>query len=138
MVYSREFNTSDDDSGWTESSTYYYKPDEHPLEFDFTFDEVTSLYHEAGSAGTAYVLNIQKDLGNGRTRQFYGIHIHVEYWLRLFQREMDRARQGLEPTRYLAQRARHIYWVNPSLCNPVIDSSQYTASQKANQKKMVA
>ena len=137
-MYSREFDTGDDDSGWTESSTYYYKPDEHPLEFDFTFDEVTSLYHEAGSAGTAYVLNIQKDLGNGRTRQFYGIQIHVKSWLRLFKREMDRARQGLEPTRYLAQRARHIYWVNPSLCNPVIDSSQYTASQIANQKKMVA
>ena len=135
-MYSREYDTGTD--GWGENSTHSYNASEHPLEFDFTFDEVTSVYHESGSAGTAYYVNVQKDLGNGRTRQFYGIHIHVEYWLRLFQREMDRARQGLPPTRYLAQRARHIYWVNPSLCNPVIDSSQYTASQIANQKKMVA
>jgi len=28
--------------------------------------------------------------------------------------------------------------VNPTLCNPVIDSSQYMASTKANQNKMVA
>ena len=135
-MYSREYDTGTD--GWGENSTHSYNASEHPLEFDFTFDEVTSVYHESGSAGTAYYVNVQKDLGNGRTRQFYGIHIHVEYWLRLFQREMDRARQGLPPTRYLAQRARNIYWVNPTLCNPVIDSSKYSASQKANQKKMVA
>ena len=136
-MWSREFST-DDNSGWSENSTYYHKQDEHPLEFDFTFEEITSLFHESGSAGTAYHLNIQKDLGNGRTRQFYGIHLHVSDWLKMARREIDRARQGLEPTKYLAQRARSIYWVNPTLCNPVIDSSKYEASQKANQKKMVA
>ena len=135
-MYSREFDTGT--TGWSESSIYSYKPDEQPQEFDFTFDEVESLYHEHGSAGTAYVLTIIKDLGNGRSKEFYGVHLHVESWLRLFKREMDRSRQGLEPTRYLAQRAKSIWWVNPRLCNPVIDSSQYSASQKANQKKMVA
>ena len=135
-MYSREYDTGTD--GWGENSTHSYNASEHPLEFDFTLDEVTSVYHESGSAGTAYYVNVQKDLGNGRTRQFYGIHLHVSDWLRLFQREMDRARQGLEPTRYMAVRAREHYWVEPTLCNPVIDSSQYVASQKANQKKMVA
>jgi hypothetical protein len=38
----------------------------------------------------------------------------------------------------MAVRAREHYWVEPTLCNPVIDSSEYTASQKANQKRMVA
>ena len=135
-MYSREYDTGTD--GWGENSTHSYNASEHPLEFDFTFDEVTSVYHESGSAGTAYYVNVQKDLGNGRTRQFYGIHLHVSDWLRLFQREMDRVRQGLEPTRYVAVRAKSNYWVEPHLCNPVIDSSLYPASQKANQKKMVA
>tara|TARA_R100000742_G_C4226562_1_gene49066 strand:+ start:136 stop:546 length:411 start_codon:yes stop_codon:yes gene_type:complete len=136
-MYSREYDTTDN-GGWNQNSTYSYNASEHPLEIDFTFEEITSLFHESGSAGTAYHLNIQKDLGNGRTRQFYGIHLHVSNWLKMARREIDRARQGLPPTRYLAQRARNIYWVNPTLCNPVIDSSKYSASQKANQKKMVA
>ena len=136
-MYSREFDTGTD-SGWSESSTYSYKIEDHPREFDFTFEEIVGLYHEAGSAGTSYSINIQKDLGNGRTREFYGIHLHVSDWLNMSRREIDRARQGLEPTRYLAQRARIIYWVNPKLCNPVIDSSQYTSSTKANKNKMVA
>ena len=82
--------------------------------------------------------NLDKNLGNNRTRRYYGVGIHVEQWFTLFKREMDRVRQGLEPTRYMAVRARENYWVEPKLCNPVIDSSQYTASQKVNQKKMVA
>ena len=135
-MYSREFDTGT--SGWSENSTYSYNPSEHPLEIDFTFEEIITLFHESGSAGTAYSINIQKDLGNGRTKQFYGIHLHVSDWLNMARREIDRARQGLEPTKYLAQRAKSIYWVNPTLCNPVIDSSLYSASQKANQKKMVA
>jgi len=135
-MYSREFDTGTD--GWSENSTYRYKPDEHPLEFDFTFDEVGSIYHEHGSAGTAYIITIIKDLGNGRSREFYGVHLHISDWLRLFKREMNRARQGLPPTRYLAQRAKSIYWVNPGLCDPIIDSSQYKPTQKVNQKKMIA
>jgi len=136
-MYSREFDTGTDDR-WSGNSTYSYNPSEHPLEIDFTFEEITNLFHESGSAGTAYSINIQKDLGNGRTKEFYGIHLHVSDWLNMARREIDRARQGLEPTRYLAQRARSIYWVNPTLCNPVIDSSKYSATQEANQKKMVA
>ena len=137
-MYSREYDTGNSLGGWSEGSTYHYKPDEHPLEVEFTFEEICNLYHESGSAGTAYSINIQKDLGNGRTKEYYGIHLHVSDWLRMSRREIDRARQGLEPTRYVAQRARTIYWVNPTLCNPVIDSSQYMASTKANQNKMVA
>ena len=116
----------------------YYKESEHPTHFDFTFNEVTRLGHDAGTAGTHWYLAIEKDLGNGRSRKFFGINIHVEQWLTLFTREMDRARQGLEPTRYVAVRAKSNYWVEPKLCNPVIDSSLYPASQKVNQKKMVA
>jgi len=137
-MYSREYDTGNSLGGWSEGSTYHYKPDEHPLEIEFTFEEICNLFHESGSAGTAYSINIQKDLGNGRTKEYYGVHLHVSDWLRMSRREIDRARQGLEPTRYVAQRARTIYWVNPTLCNPVIDSSQYTASTEKNQNKMVA
>ena len=135
-MYSREFDTGT--SGWSENSTYQYNTNDHPQEFDFTFDEIEACYHESGSAGTSWYLSIEKDLGNGRTRQFYGVGIHVSDWFRLCKREMQRARQGLPLTRYLAQRAKSYWWVNPKLCDPVIDSSLYKASQKANQKKMVA
>ena len=135
-MYSREFDTGTD--GWSANSTYSYNQDTQPQEFDFTFDEVTNLHHEHGSAGTAYMINVIKDVGGGKVREYYGIHLHIADWLRLFKREMDRARQGLPLTRYLAQRSRSIWWVNPKLCNPVIDSSQYIPSQKKNQKKMVA
>ena len=135
-MYSREFDTGT--SGWSENSTYSYSQNDHPREFDFTFDEVARLGHDAGTAGTHWYLAIEKDLGNGRSRKFFGINIHVEQWLTLFTREMDRARQGLEPTRYVAVRAKSNYWVEPKMCNPVIDSSLYPASQKVNQKKMVA
>ncbi len=121
-----------------DNSVTCYKTSEHPTHFEFTFDEVFRLGHDAGTAGTHWYLTIEKDLGNGRSRKFYGINIHVNEWLKLFTREMDRVRQGLEPTRYVAVRAKSHYWVEPNLCNPVIDSSQYPASQKANQKKMVA
>ncbi len=135
-MYSREFDANSD--GWSANSTYSYNPNEHPQEFDFTFDEIIGIYHEAGSAGTAYSISVEKDLGNGRIRQFYGIHLHVSGWLKMAKREIDRARQGLPPTRYLAQRAKSIWWVNPKLCDPIIDSSKYPATQKINQKKMVA
>ena len=137
MVYSREFNEGSGNY-WSDDSIGYYKPAEHPQELAFTFDEVTNLHHEHGSAGTAYMINVTKDVGGGRVREYYGIHLHIADWLRLFKREMDRARQGLPLTRYLAQRAKSVWWVNPKLCNPVIDSSQYTPSQARNQNKMVA
>ena len=120
------------------NNTYNYKQKDHPDFIEFTIDEVTHAGHDAGTAGTHWYISINKDLGNGRTRRYYGIGIHVGQWLNLFKREMGRARQGLEPTRYMAVRAREHYWVEPTLCNPVIDSSQYVASQKANQKKMEA
>ena len=120
------------------NTTYNYLQKDHPDFVEFTFDEVVHAGHDAGTAGTHWYISVEKDLGNARSRRYYGIGIHVEDWLTLFKREMDRARQGLEPTRYMAVRAREHYWVEPTLCNPVIDSSQYVASQKANQKKMVA
>ena len=134
-MYSREFDTGD--SGWSENSTYSYKMTDHPQEFDFTFDEIESAWH-AGSAHTAWYITVEKDLGNGRTRQFYGIGIHLGNWFNLCKREIQRARQGLPPQRYLAHRSKNTWWVNPKLCDPIIDSSQYNATQKINQKKMVA
>ena len=121
-----------------ENRAYNYLQKDHPDFIEFTFDEVVHAGHDAGTAGTHWYISVEKDLGNGRTRRYYGLGIHVGNWFGLFRREMDRARQGLEPTRYMAVRAREHYWVEPTLCNPVIDSSQYTASQKVNQKKMVA
>ena len=133
-MYTREYDTGE----WGENSTYSYNMNDHPREFDFTFSEITSAYHESGSAGTSWYLTIDKDLGNGRTKQFYGVGLHVSDWLNMARRDIERARDGLPPQRYLAQRAKTHWWVNPTLCNPVIDSSLYNSSQKANQKKMVA
>ena len=135
-MYSREYDTGT--HRYSENSTYTYKIDDHPREFDFTFSEITSAYHESGSAGTSWYLTIDKDLGNGRTKQFYGVGLHVSDWLNMARRDIELARDGLPPQRYLAQRAKTYWWVNPKLCNPIIDSSLYSSSQKANQKKMVA
>ena len=121
-----------------DSVAYNYRQKDHPDFVEFTFDEVVHAGHDAGTAGTHWYISVVKDLGNNRSRKYYGIGIHVSNWFDLFKREMDRARQRLEPTRYMAVRARENYWVEPTLCNPVIDSSQYVASQKANQKRMVA
>ena len=121
-----------------ENRTYNYLQKDHPDFIEFTFDEVVNAGHDAGTAGSHWYISVEKDLGNGRTRRYYGIGIHVSNWFDLFKREMDRARQGLEPTRYMAVRARENYWVEPKLCNPVIDSSQYTASTEKNQNKMGA
>ena len=120
------------------NNTYNYTQKDHPDFFEFTVDEITHAGHDAGTAGTHWYLSIEKDMGNARSRRYYGVGVHVGQWFNLFSRELDRARQGLEPTRYMAVRAREHYWVEPTLCNPVIDSSEYTASQKVNQKKMVA
>ena len=136
-MYSREFDMGDAD-GYGVNSTYSYNMNDHPREFDFTFEEIRSAYHESGSAGTSWYLTINKDLGNGRTKQFYGVGLHVSDWLNMARRDIERARDGLPPQRYLAQRAKSYWWVNPKLCEPQIDSSQYSASQKVNQKKMVA
>ena len=137
-MYSREFDTGNPNGGWSENSTYSYKMADHPQEFDFTFDEIESAWHESGGAHTAWYLTVEKALGNGRSRQFYGIGIHLGNWFNLCKREIQRARDGLPPQRYLAQRAKHTWWVNPKLCDPQIDASQYSPSQKKNQKKMVA
>ena len=138
-MYSVEYDTNTDSTyGYGDNYVGNYKKNEHPDFIEFTIDEVTHAGHDAGTAGTHWYLSIEKDLGNGRTKEYYGVHLHVSDWLRMSRREIDRARQGLEPTRYVAQRARTIYWVNPTLCNPVIDSSQYMASTEKNQNKMVA
>ena len=134
-MYSFDYDTNTDNH---DNYVGHYKMSEHPDFIEFTFDEVVRVGHDAGTAGTHWYISLNKDLGNGRTRRYIGIGIHVADWFTLFKREMGRARQGLEPTRYMAVRAREHYWVEPKLCNPVIDSSQYTASQKANQKRMVA
>ena len=131
MVWSIDYDDGD-------SVAYNYTQKEHPEFIEFTIDEVVRAGHDAGTAGTHWYISVEKNLGNAKSRRYFGIGIHVEQWFNLFKRELDRARQGLEPTRYMAVRAREHYWVEPKLCNPVIDSSEYHASTKANQKKMVA
>ena len=132
-MWSQEFDTNTH-----ENYQYHYKNADHPKHIDFTIDEVVMLGHDSGSAGTHWYMSIEKDVGNGRTRRYYGIGIHVRDWLRLFHRELNRAQSGEPPTRYTAVRAREHYWVEPDMCLPAIDSSDYQATTSANKKRMVA
>ena len=132
-MWSQEFDTN--------NHTNYecrYKSIDHPKHIDFTVDEVVMIGHDSGTAGPHWYLSIEKDVGNGRTRRYYGIGIHVRDWLRLFHRELTRVQSGQPLTRYIAVRARENYWVEPDMCLPAIDSSDYEATSKANQNKMVA
>ena len=132
-MWSQEFDTNT-----VGNLQYHYKNADHPKHIDFTIDEVVYMSHDAGTAGTHWSLSIEKDIGNGRTRRYYGIGIHVRDWLRLFHRELNRAQSGEPPTRYTAVRAREHYWVEPDMCLPAIDSSDYEATTSANKKRMVA
>ena len=132
-MWSNEFDTNTH-----ENYEYRYKSSDHPKHIDFTIDEVVMLGHDAGTAGTHWYLSVRKDIGNGRTRLFYGIGIHVRDWLRLFHRELTKAQSGQPLTRYTAVRAREHYWVEPDMCLPAIDSSDFEATTSANKNKMVA
>ena len=77
-MWSQEFDTNTH-----ENYQYHYKNADHPKHIDFTIDEVVYMSHDAGTAGTHWSLSIEKDIGNGRTRRYYGIGIHVRDWLRL-------------------------------------------------------
>ena len=132
-MWSQEFDTNTH-----ENYQYHYKNADHPKHIDFTIDEVVHMGHDAGTAGTHWYVTIEKDEGNGRARRYYGIGIHVRDWLRLFHRELNRAQSGEPPTRYTAVRAREHYWVEPDMCLPAIDSSDFEATTSANKKRMVA
>ena len=132
-MWSGEFDTNTH-----ENYEYRYKNADHPKHIDFTIDEVVYMSHDAGTAGTHWSLSLEKDVGNGRTRRYFGIGIHVRDWLRLFHRELTRAQSGEPLTRYTAVRAREHYWVEPDMCLPAIDSSDYQATTSANKKRMVA
>ena len=132
-MWSQEFDTNT-----VGNLQYHYKNADHPKHIDFTIDEVVMMGHDAGTAGTHWYVTIEKDVGNGRTRRYYGIGIHVRDWLRLFHRELTRAQSGEPLTRYTAVRAREHYWVEPDMCLPAIDSSDYEATTSANKKRMVA
>ena len=132
-MWSNEFDTNT-----YENYQYNYKSADHPKHIDFTIDEVVMLGHDSGTAGTHWYMSVEKDIGNGRTRRYYGIGIHVRDWLRLFHRELTRAQSGQPLTRYTAVRAREHYWVEPDMCLPAIDSSHFNATTSANSKKMVA
>ena len=131
-MWSQEFDTNNHTN-----YEYRYKSIDHPKHIDFTIGEVVMMGHDAGTAGTHWYVTIEKDVGNGRTRRYYGIGIHVRDWLRLFHRELTRVQSGQPLTRYTAVRARENYWVEPDACEPPIDSSLFRASTKANQKRMV-
>ena len=135
-MWSHEFNNNGNNTH--EDYKYYYKNADHPKHIDFTIDEVVMMSHDAGTAGTHWAISIEKDVGNGRTRRYYGIGIHVRDWLRLFHRELTRVQSGQPLTRYTAVRAREHYWVEPDMCLPAIDSSDYQATTSANKKRMVA
>ena len=71
-MWSCEYDTgtSDTNNNWYadgNNGVSFYKTSEHPMHFDFTFNEVTRLGHDAGTAGTHWYLTIEKDLGNGRS-----------------------------------------------------------------------
>ena len=132
-MWSNEFDTNTH-----ENYEYRYKNADHPKHIDFTIDEVVMLGHDAGTAGTHWYMSVEKDIGNGRTRRYYGIGIHVRDCLRLFHRELTKAQSGQPLTRYTAVRAREHYWVEPDMCLPAIDSSDYQATTSANKKRMVA
>ena len=134
-MWSTEYTVNGDEYRDTK---YHYKSVDHPKHIDFTIDEVVMMSHDAGTAGTHWSLSLEKDVGNGRTRRFYGIGIHVRDWLRLFHRELTRAQSGQPLTRYTAVRAREHYWVEPDMCLPAIDSSDFEATTSANKKRMVA
>ena len=136
MVWSHTFNTNGENNH--NDYEYHYKSTDHPKHIDFTIDEVVMMGHDSGTSGTHWYLTIEKDVGNGRTRRYYGIGIHVRDWLRLFHRELTRAQSGQPLTRYTAVRAREHYWVEPDMCLPAIDSSHFDATTSANSKKMVA
>ena len=126
------------DTDINNNTTYNYMQKDHPDFVEFTIDEVTHAGHDAGTAGTHWYISVVKDLGNGSSRKYYGIGIHVRDWLRLFHRELTRAQSGQPLTRYTAVRAREHYWVEPDMCLPAIDSSDYQATTSANKKRMVA
>ena len=132
-MWSNEFDTNT-----YENYQYNYKSADHPKHIDFTIDEVVMMGHDSGTAGTHWYITVEKDVGNGRTRRFYGIGIHVRDWLRLFHRELTRVQSGQPLTRYTAVRARENYWVEPDMCLPAIDSSDFEATTSANKNKMVA
>ena len=132
-MWSQEFDTNTH-----ENYQYHYKNADHPKHIDFTIDEVVMMGHDAGTAGTHWYVTIEKDMGNGRTRRFYGIGIHVANWCKLFKREIHRLRNNEPLTRYTAVRAREHYWVEPDMCLPAIDSSDFEATTSANKKRMVA
>jgi len=136
MVWSHTFNTNGENNH--SDYEYHYKSTDHPKHIDFTIDEVVMMGHDSGTSGTHWYLTIEKDVGNGRTRRYYGIGIHVRDWLRLFHRELTRAQSGQPLTRYTAVRAREHYWVEPDMCLPAIDSSHFNATTSANKNKMVA
>ena len=132
-MWSQEFDTNTH-----ENYQYHYKNADHPKHIDFTIDEVVMMGHDAGTAGTHWYVTIEKDEGNGRARRYYGIGIHVADWCSLFKREMFRLRNNETLTRYTAVRAREHYWVEPDMCLPAIDSSDYQATTSSNKKRMVA
>ena len=77
-----------------ENRTYNYLQKDHPDFIEFTFDEVTHAGHDAGTAGTHWYLSVEKDLGNGRTRKYYGLGIHVGDCLALSISRLNRPNQS--------------------------------------------
>jgi len=113
-MWARDFQNTEDANinSWRSSE----EVTEYPHHFDFTID---------------------KDMGNGAIRRYYGVNVHIRDWCSFFKRELHRLRNNQGLTRYTAVKARTNYWVEPDACEPPIDSSLFEASTEANQKRMV-
>ena len=129
-------NTPVDEQGWRDGGMHFRDNDR--VHFEFTIDEIKSMYHESGSAGTHYVISIQKH-ENGKVREYRYVNAHMTSVFKMFKRELVRARNGQPPTQFIAEKARDLWWVNPKLCNPIIDSESIEGwSQKKHKKKLIA
>lgn len=134
-MWARDFNNTEnaDMNNWHSSEDVK----ECPHHFDFTIDEVSNMNHDSGASSTHWYLTVDKDMGNGVTRRYYGVNVHISDWCSLFKRELLRLRSNQGLTRYTAVKARTNYWVEPDACEPPIDSSLFPASTQVNQKRMV-
>ena len=134
-MWARDYGTTEDSdmNNWHSSEDVKA----YPHHFDFTIDEICNMNHDSGASSTHWYLTIKKDMGNGVTRKYYGINIHVADWCSFFKRELHRLQSNQGLTRYTAVKARTNYWVEPDACEPPIDSSLFSASTEANQKRMV-
>ena len=98
--------------------------DDFPDNIPFTINDVVGWWHDSGSAGTHWYISLEKTEGQW-VYEINGIQLHAHNIINMFKREMQRVRDGLLPTVFVATKKSKYHWVNPSACNPAIDTSQF-------------